>query len=312
MNQYETYRNYTCEDVIDLIGAYTIGATTPEEARAIEALLPDCPEAAAELAEYVAMSDAMLHMLPMDKEPPADLIGRLHLTDAPAAPQHHTPAPTPNHHAPAPAPNHHAATPQHHAPTPQPQIIQLPAPTPERRTPWVALVGLAAMFAVIVGMNIIWYQLFQGMQAQQAQLNTLLDQQRQMLTNFESQPAPQPPQPLVMTSGNTHHMELQPNTDDATGAMARVIWDSTSLIGTLYVDGLPQTDDQHNYQMWLVQGESEISLGTFSVTEDGVGTLVFQSPVPIGAADVIGISTEPLNGSPQPTTPHLVTGKIET
>ncbi|MEL6151185.1 MAG: hypothetical protein AAFR56_16290, partial [Chloroflexota bacterium] len=63
-----------CEDIIGLVGAYAIGATTPEETRAVEALLPDCPQAMAELAHYMAVSDAMLHVLPMDKEPPADLL----------------------------------------------------------------------------------------------------------------------------------------------------------------------------------------------------------------------------------------------
>jgi hypothetical protein len=281
---------------MELVGAYSIGATTSEETHAVEAMLPECPEAAAELAEYMAVSDAMLHMLPMDKEPPPDLLGQLNLPDA--APSHHH-TPKPSHQAP---PTEHHTNPSHTEP--KPQIIQLPAP--ERGTPWLPIVGFAAMFAVLVGMNILWYSIFNEMQTQ---LIELIDQQQQIITNIENGSQPSP---LVMTSGNTHHMELQPNTDNASGATARVIWDANSLIGALYVDGLPQTDAAHNYQMWLVQGDTEISLGTFSVTEDGIGTLVFQSPTPIGEADVIGISTEPITGSPEPTTPHLVTGKIET
>ncbi|MEM6530005.1 MAG: hypothetical protein AAF653_17025, partial [Chloroflexota bacterium] len=80
----------SCDDIIGLMGAYSIGATTPEETRAVEALLPYCPQAMAELADYMAVSDAMLHVLPMDKEPPADLLNGLNLTDPTAL--HHASA----------------------------------------------------------------------------------------------------------------------------------------------------------------------------------------------------------------------------
>jgi hypothetical protein len=48
----------------------------------------------------------------------------------------------------------------------------------------------------------------------------------------------------------------------------------------------------------------------FQVDAEGSGFLVFQSPEPLTAFDVIGISVEPSDGSVKPTTPHLVTGQI--
>ena len=309
-------RPTSCEDVAELIGAYSIGATTTEENRAIEALLPGCPEVAAELAEYAAVTDAMLYMLPGDDTPPADLIRRMPLngdaTHTPPLVAHHTFTHTEAH--------------RHSAPerVPLPQGPPQPAAEPKRGFPWLAVTGLAAMFIVIVGMNAVWFSLFRGLQTQQAQLTALIDQQttqlQQQAAQIEQQAeqitqasaAPTPAQqPSVLALSTTHHTELRPTVDGTDSASAQVIWDAASHIGALYVEGLPPPPADHGYQMWLVRGEGEISLGTFSVDGNGVGTMVFQSPLPIMKTDIFGISTEPLNGSLYPTTPHLVTGRVE-
>jgi len=179
---------------------------------------------------------------------------------------------------------------------------------------WLAAAGIAAAFVLVAGMNLIWYQMFTALQAQQTQLTSLLQQQQQMVTQvtqtLRQQPAPAAA--LVLTTSSTHHLGLQPATDDASGAAAQVIWDANSRVGALYASGLPAPAAGHSYQMWLVRDGQEISLGTFAVGANGEGALVFQSPVPIQPEDVIGISTEPTSGSAAPTTPHLVTGRIDT
>ncbi len=299
-----------CEEVADLLGAYSIGATTPEETRAIEALLPECPEVAAELAEYAAVTDAMLHMLPAADAPPADLIRKLPLNGTPSPTEHPTPHQTWD------APSMPKLVPM---PQPEPQ----PAPEPKRAFPWGAVLAVAAMFIVIVGMNVVWFSLFQGLQTQQTQLTALIEQQAgqiaQQSTLIEQQseqiaqaaePVPAP-QTAFTALSTTHHLELQPTVDGVDAASAQVIWDAASNIGAVYVEGLPTTEAGNGYQLWLVRGEGEISLGTFSVDGNGVGTLVFQSPLPIMETDLFGISTEPIDGSLSPTTPHLVTGRVE-
>ena len=45
-----------CNELRDLIPAYVIGATTEEEARRVQQLLPDCPEVAAELETYAQIT----------------------------------------------------------------------------------------------------------------------------------------------------------------------------------------------------------------------------------------------------------------
>jgi hypothetical protein len=64
-----------CHRLRELIPAYAIGATDPDETAFVEAGLPDCPEAAAELTDYLMLSDELLYIVPMASEnrPVADV-----------------------------------------------------------------------------------------------------------------------------------------------------------------------------------------------------------------------------------------------
>jgi hypothetical protein len=76
-----------CDLLRDLLPGYAFGICEPEEAHTVERLLPRCPEAAVELADYTAMAQRYLHSAPM-VEPPASLLAKLlSLT----AEQQHTP-----------------------------------------------------------------------------------------------------------------------------------------------------------------------------------------------------------------------------
>ncbi|MEL6151714.1 MAG: anti-sigma factor, partial [Chloroflexota bacterium] len=217
-------------------------------------------------------------------------------------------APLHSMHAMPPATAHTNGTPlPQHAHTPQPQVTVLPQPQ-ERRTPWLALAGIAAAFLLIIGMNVVWFSLYRGLQTQQTQITSLIEQQAQVIANMDAVP---PAAPIVV-AGNTHSISLQPNIPDAEFVNARIVYDAQSNIGSVWADNLPQPTAGHGYQVWLVRGEEVVSLGTFSVTIGGEGSLLFRSPVPITPDDVLGISTEPVSGSQEPTTPHLVTGKIDT
>lgn len=61
-----------CDAIIDLIPAYVIGALDPIEQTLVERLLPHCPEAQAELANYQPLGDA-LHFAVPQVAPPAAL-----------------------------------------------------------------------------------------------------------------------------------------------------------------------------------------------------------------------------------------------
>lgn len=64
-------RKGDCETIIDLIPAYVIGALDPLERTLVERLLPECPEAQAELVKYQTLGDAMLFAVPQIIPPPA-------------------------------------------------------------------------------------------------------------------------------------------------------------------------------------------------------------------------------------------------
>ncbi len=314
-NTPRAYRDYSCEDIAELVGAYSIGATTPAESRAVEAMLPRCPDAAAELADYLAVADAMLHMLPADKAPPANLLDDLHLPDA--APQFNTHT----HH------NGHVDEPllqhsQHLHTAPQaPQLVPMPAPAPRPIGLWVAL---AAMFVVVLGMGAMVFLLFQGMQEQRTQIADLLNTQQDLLTSIDdtigqtndvvtslvdaSEAAPMP-----LSPGNSETFALLRTDAAGEEARGRVIWNAEANVGSVWAAGLPTPPSGHSYEVWLVRGEGEnlveISLGRFTLDEDGQGSLLFQSPLPLAPTDIIGISTEPDDGGTEPTTPHLVIGQ---
>src|SRR5262249_35026464 len=48
-----------CERVLDLIPAFSIGATDPDEEEFIKARLAECPEATLELAKYMKLAEAL-------------------------------------------------------------------------------------------------------------------------------------------------------------------------------------------------------------------------------------------------------------
>jgi anti-sigma-K factor RskA len=84
--------NYDCSDILALIPAYSIGATDADETRIVEAALHTCPEAVAELADYLALSDAMLFAPQHAADPkrstqplPVSTIPRLSLVPKPTA-----------------------------------------------------------------------------------------------------------------------------------------------------------------------------------------------------------------------------------
>jgi hypothetical protein len=68
--------NMICVALLELIPAYSIGATDPAEERFIKANLEHCPEAVAELARYMELSEVMLSSPPL-VQAPADLGDKL-------------------------------------------------------------------------------------------------------------------------------------------------------------------------------------------------------------------------------------------
>lgn len=296
-----------CNELTELLGAYSIGATTPAENRAIERLLADCPEAAAELADYMAVRDALSQVAAAQDapSPSRDLLAGIDL-DMELSRDHTPPVPVPTQPAPPQPPTERDTqtmarlTP----PAPQPKTRHFPVAA------WYAFGSVAAALILVFGLLTVVNNLLAEMRAERAQLIALLassnNAPREVIQVMPTAASIQ----SVRRLEHAHHIQLTPAINEAQTGQAEVIWDPETGVGTLSVTAMPTLPDGTRYQMWLVNNEQEISVGLFQVDADGSGFLVFQSPEPLTAFEVIGISVEPSTGSTHPTTPHLVTGQI--
>ncbi|GAB4517969.1 MAG: hypothetical protein OHK0046_25140 [Anaerolineae bacterium] len=281
---------------MDLIPAYSMGATDADETRLVESMLDDCPEARLELEQYQALAAGMLHIIPMDQDPaPVEaLMARIEAEQP--LPQTWTPAQIP--------PQHDATTSVNRdvLPFPAAQAAAPARPSAQRRS-WLMPAALVASVALLITLNLYWLLQFQELQREQRQLTELLVQQ-QAITPVSNTV-------LSVGTGDQHHRQLTATQAGGDAATANITWVSGTEIGSLFVDGLPPLPNGQTYQLWLENDTETVSLGTFTVNPDGSGALIFQSPEPIVEFQRIGISVEDAAGSStRPTTPHVVVGQI--
>lgn len=220
-----------CESLRELIPAYTIGATDPEETRQVEAGLDACPELAAELAAYRALSSELAEAVPQ-VAPPVAIWNGIQAAI-------------------------HAAQPARSA-----QPARRP---PVRQWGWAAAACLALL---LVGSNLYWL----------ARLNTQ-------------------PQPIVLPAAQQ---------GEATNAAAQVVWSPDGATAFLVAERFPLTGPDRVFQAWVRRDEVILSLGTFSVDAAGVGLLMLDVSAVTEPFDGMGITIEPVGGSPGPTSPAVV------
>lgn len=249
-----------CDEAKELIGAYSIGATDPEETQLVESALIDCPELADELADYAVVSDALHHAVPPRYQaPPASRIL------APVIEQKTS------------------------------KTLPLVQPR-SSRVWWLSIAALFVVTVLAVGSNLLWLN----------EVNSL----RQAPPTPPAQVTPPSYLPITLKPEDSHHRRLTATTSGQPDAQAEVIWNSDIEVGALYATGLQQLEPDMAYQFWGVTGDVAVSLGQFTVDENGTGFLIFQSPQPVISFDAVGISPEPATGSEQPTHDHVVVGKI--
>ncbi|MEB2366996.1 MAG: anti-sigma factor [Chloroflexota bacterium] len=93
---------------------------------------------------------------------------------------------------------------------------------------------------------------------------------------------------------------------EATGATGRVIWTADWGEAVLIAQNFPELTPDAAYQAWVRRGEMLLSLGVFRVDETGRGMLAFDATLLGDTFDVLGVTREPLNGSPGPTSDPVV------
>lgn len=90
-------------------------------------------------------------------------------------------------------------------------------------------------------------------------------------------------------------------TESTPSATGIVVMSLDGEHGTLVVDRLPQLDDGHEYQLWLIKDGERADGGVFSVGDDGYSSLWVSAPDPLSSYTDFGITIEPAGGSPGPT-----------
>ncbi|MBK8024916.1 MAG: anti-sigma factor [Chloroflexi bacterium] len=231
-----------CNELLDLIPAYRIGAADAEEVRQIEAALERCPELAAEIARYDEVALALAEEVPQTV-PPAALLGQV------LAAARQTTAAGATTLANVPAPRL----------TPAP-----PVETSRRRLPLRWLAAAAVLLIFFAANNLYWID----------RLNTERSRQLRLPSAVEG---------------------------EATNAWARVLWSGVDERGVLIAGNFPPRDEDVSFQAWVRRDDVVTSLGVFQVDETGMGSLTFDANLLSDPFEAMGVTIEPMGGSPGPT-----------
>jgi hypothetical protein len=85
---------------------------------------------------------------------------------------------------------------------------------------------------------------------------------------------------------------------------------ATTPEAVLIVFDMPPLQPQRAYQLWLIRDGTRDNGGVFQVDARGFGMLRIQAPVPFATYQAAGITEEPSSGSPGPTSPRVIGGKL--
>ncbi|MCB9460421.1 MAG: anti-sigma factor [Anaerolineaceae bacterium] len=276
-------RNNRCQEAQALLGSYALGATDDAETALVEAALLDCPGLQRELADYESLTDAMLHDVPQVAPPPS-LRARILAEAAPIEPPQRK------------------------------QSDKILRPT--WRQLLLSPVGAAAALAIVALFVSNGYWLFasQSIQEENHQLAydvRHLEQENTQLTNELTSS-----QNLLSALGTERGGRAQFASNEAIDnpPLAQLAWTDAATENTwvamFSVANLPTLQDTV-YQLWLRrQDDSIISIGTFTVDEEGRATIIFELNEPIGGFAGAGVTIEPPGGSPQPTGDVALGGEI--
>lgn len=101
----------------------------------------------------------------------------------------------------------------------------------------------------------------------------------------------------------------------ATGAKpgeARLVWAPTRKRSVLLAQHLAPSQPGRTYELWYIAADQKpVPAGTFAVDATGSATVVNPVPADFGTLAVAAITDEPAGGSPAPTTPPFLAGKVD-
>ncbi len=89
-----------------------------------------------------------------------------------------------------------------------------------------------------------------------------------------------------------------------------LIFQPDTSIALLHLDHLPPLPEGKAYQVWLIRNGHRDSGAVFRVRGEKEITVLIRAPRPLGEYEAIGITVEPEGGSPRPTGPRVIKGRI--
>ena len=99
-------------------------------------------------------------------------------------------------------------------------------------------------------------------------------------------------------------------TDAAPKSWGRVVANPDSADGYLMVGDLASLPPQKAYQVWLVRDTERNSAALFTVDTTGKATVRLKAPDAIRNYREVGVTVEPVGGSPWPTTARVIGGVL--
>ena len=97
--------------------------------------------------------------------------------------------------------------------------------------------------------------------------------------------------------------------EPAPDSSAKVYWDVQGNRWVVTAD-LPPAPESKVYQVWFVTPAAKVSAGLIAPDKTGHGFAVLRFPAGVGPLAAAAITLEPEGGSPQPTMPIYVLGKV--
>lgn len=268
-----------CAQLEALLPSYAMGITDPDESLLVERLLVDCPEYQQELDVYKDLSESLLYAVPQ-VIPPDSLAAKLQQRIAAAEKAEPSQTPPPDTSSPA-----------------APVVIEHTIARPNFGASRWIVGGAAAV--VIAALVLIGYLVTEinNLRESQSALESQLREQEQVLNALGSHDLIQ----FTLASNEGDPSDL---------AEGRIICNPDAQFGLLRVENFAALDPTMAYQVWLIQGENRTSAGLFTVSSDGEGVLTFESPLPMGEYDYVGVTAEPAAGSDGPTSQPVVFGRL--
>lgn len=105
-------------------------------------------------------------------------------------------------------------------------------------------------------------------------------------------------------------LKIVPLTAAASGPDGYLCLAPDNPTAMLWLTKMAALDEDHTYQLWLNQNGTRTNGGTFRPGSDGRAIVFVNAPEPWSKYQEVGVTIEPVGGSPKPTTPRVIGGKL--